>query len=184
MPLINRCDKASMPHGSLRTVLRGALGLIWASALLSAQAANAQVNVRTYHYDTASTGQNLSETRLTLANVNSTQFGKLFSYPVDGFTYAQPLYLTGVFVPERGVRNVVFVATEHDSVYAFDADNPNPATGGGQLWRRVFINPGAGITTVPTIEVYPNVNVPDIRPEIGITGTPVIDYDATNGSGV
>jgi hypothetical protein len=164
-------------------VKRGALGLIWTAALLSGPPASAQVNVTTYHNDTASTGQNLSETRLTLANVNPTEFGKLFSYPVDGFTYAQPLYLTGVFVPDRGVRNVVFVATEHDSVYAFDADNPNPATGGGQLWHRVFINPAAGITTVPTIEVYPNVNVPDIRPEIGITGTPVIDYDVTSGSG-
>jgi hypothetical protein len=168
---------------ALRKLRRGVLGIIGASTLLWGQQADAQVNVTTYHYDTASTGQNLSETTLTPLNVNATQFGKLFSYPVDGFAYAQPLYLTGVFVPGRGLRNVVFVATEHDSVYAFDADNPNPSTGGGKLWQRVFINPAAGITTVPTLEVYPNVNFPDIRPEIGITGTPVIDYDAPSGRG-
>jgi hypothetical protein len=181
--MVNRCGSTSTPSASsLRTLARGALGLIWAATLLWGQQANAQVNVTTYHYDTAGTGQNLNETRLTPANVNPTEFGKLFSYPVDGFVYTQPLYLTGVFVPGRGARNVLFVATEHDSVYAFDADNPDPATGGGKLWQRAFINPGAMITTVPTADVYPPAT-PDIQPEIGITGTPVIDYDAPGGTG-
>jgi hypothetical protein len=151
---------------------------------VTAQEAPGQVNVTMYHYDQTGTGQNLNETTLAPGNVNPTSFGKLFSYPVDGFVYAQPLYLTGVFVPGRGARNVVYVATEGDSVYAFDADNPDPAAGGGLLWKRTFTNPPAGITTVPTIEVYPNVNFPDIRPQIGITGTPVIQYDPTTGTGI
>lgn len=160
------------------------LAVIMAGTLLAWKTAYAQVNVTTYHYDQPRTGQNLNEVVLTLDKVNSVGFGKLFSYPVDGFVYTQPLYLSGVSVPGGSTHNVVYVATEGDSVYAFDADNPNSATGGGQLWKRTFIDPAAGITTIPTIEVYPNPNTPDIRPQIGITGTPVIDYDPNTGGGV
>ncbi len=156
--------------------------VIGVSAVWWAQPVHAQVNVTTYHYDTSSTGQNLNEVTLSLGNVNSAKFGKLFTYPVDGFVYTQPLYLTAVNIPLHGAHNVVYIATQHDSVYAFDADNPDQASGGGLLWQRSnFIN-GTTITTVPTADLYP-ASIPDIQPEIGITGSPVIDYDATSGNG-
>ena len=84
--------------------------------------AHAQVNVTTYHNDAARTGQNTQETILTPSNVNSTQFGKLFSVTVVGAVYAQPLYLSAVSIA-GGTHNVLYVVTEHDNVYAIDADN-------------------------------------------------------------
>jgi hypothetical protein len=132
-------------------------------------------SVLTYHNDLARSGANLTETTLTHDNVHSATFGKLFSYPLDGQVYAQPLYVPNVTLADQSVHNIVFVATEHDSVYAFDANNDDPAQAGGLLWQDSFIDPANGITTVPASDTYST----NIAPEIGITGTPVID--GTNG---
>lgn len=132
--------------------------------------AAAQVAVTTYHNDNLRTGVNVRESLLTPANVNVNSFGKLFTYPVDGQIYAQPLYVPGVAIPGKGSHNVVFVATENDSVYAFDADS-NAGANAAPLWQAAFAVPSRGITAVS----FSDVNCSDLSPQIGITGTPVID---------
>jgi hypothetical protein len=125
------------------------------------------IDVLGYHYDNANDGQYQAETTLTTTNVKSTTFGKLFTTQLDGKVYAEPLYKLGVNITRgghQGVHNVVYVATEHDSLYAIDADN------GQVLWKDSFINPAAGINPVPNSDVHGAIG-----PEVGITGTPVID---------
>ncbi len=117
----------------------------------------------TWKNNNARTGLQSNETLLTPANVNTAQFGQKFSNPLDGWAYAQPLYVAGLTIG-GAKHNVVFVATEHDSVYAFDADSAGPP-----LWHTNFL--GAGITTVQTAG---NHEIP-VQPEVGITSTPVID---------
>ncbi len=122
-----------------------------------------------YHNDNGLTGQNLSETVLNTGNVNSAQFGKIFSYKVDGQLYAEPLYVQGVSIA-AGTHNVVYVATENDSVYAFDGDG----TVTTPLWQVGLIPTGAQVLADSDVNGCNN-----ILPSIGITGTPVID-PATN----
>ena len=128
-------------------------------------------SVLSYHNDAASDGQNLKESVLTPSNVNSSSFGKLFTASVDGNVFAQPLFMPGLTIA-GGIHDVLFVATEHDSVYALDGGT------GAVLWHVSLLKtglPGAtSITTVPSADVF--LNQPhDITPEIGITSTPVID---------
>ena len=126
--------------------------------------------VTTWHYDNGRTSADTSETLLTPSNVNTTTFKKLFTLPVDGFIVGQPLYLAGVSIPGQGTHNVVYVATMHDSVYAFDADTGNTAP----LWMTSIFNYSpAGATTVPAT-VKKNAGTTGWS-EIGIVSTPVID---------
>ena len=128
-------------------------------------------NVTTYHNDLARTGQNLTETILTRANVNSADFGKVASLPVDGQVYAEPLVMANI----RGSRipNLVFIATEHDSVYAYNTDSLSQTP----VWHRSFLGdsqfpcPHSPCSTASVDDV----TAPNVAPEIGITSTPVID---------
>jgi hypothetical protein len=125
-------------------------------------------DVTTYHDDIARDGLNAQETILTLSNVNSTQFGKIGFDTVDGLVDAEPLYLANVTAGGK-LRNVLYVATENDSVYAFDADS------GVQIWKTSVL--GAGETTSD------DRNCGQVTPQIGITSTPVIDRkQGTNGT--
>jgi hypothetical protein len=134
---------------------------------------SAQVSVLTQRGDISRSGVNASETVLTPANVNATQFGLLFSYAIDGYAYAQPLYMPGVTI--NGVtHNVVFIATEHDSVFAFDADSDAGANA-APLWQITLLDAAHG--AAPGASTVPNEDTDsgDLTPEIGITSTPVID---------
>jgi hypothetical protein len=128
----------------------------------------------TCHTDNGRTGLNPNEKMLSPTSVNSNSFGKLFSLPVDGEVYAQPLYVSNLLIPNKGTHNVVFVATQHDSVYAFDADS-NAGSNAPPLWQRSFINPAAGITTVAAAEGAAGPDCRTFIGEIGIVGTPAID---------
>jgi uncharacterized protein (TIGR03437 family) len=127
---------------------------------------HSQVLVTTYRNNLARSGENLQETILTPSNVAPAQFGKLFSQPVDGQVYAQPLYMPSVSVPGKGIHNMIFVVTAHDTVYAFDADSS-----AAPLWR-------VSLATAPgerPLNVSDVLGCNSMTPEIGITGTPVID---------
>lgn len=118
-------------------------------------------DVLTWHNDNARSGQYLAERILTPQNVNAKTFGKLFVIPVDGKVDAEPLYVHALDVPNRGSKNLLFVATEHDSVYAFDADT------GEQFWHVQLLKSGETPSD--------NRNCSQVEPEIGVTATPIID---------
>jgi hypothetical protein len=121
---------------------------------------NPPTDVLTQHNDNARTGQNLTETILTAANVNSAQFGKVGFYAVDGLVDAEPLYASNVAVPKQGAHNLLIVATENGSVYAFDADS------GATIWQTTTLKSGETAAPDPS---YPGL------PQIGVNATPVID---------
>lgn len=130
-------------------------------------------NVLTQHNDNQRTGLNLRETALTPAAVRSGRFHKLFSYPLDGQPYAQPLYVHGLDFGGGVKRNVVFIATMHNTVYAFDADHPSQAY--SPIWSvnvgPPFPPPGGSLPT-DTCNIHPVID-----PFAGITSTPAIDLD-------
>lgn len=137
--------------------------LLLSSSLLAV----GQVAVTTYHNDNSRSGLNANETILTPSNVNEVQFGKRLVLPVTGQVYAQPLYVPGVNI-NGTLHNVVYVVTEHDQAYAFDANT------GQQLWQTSFIGTIGGHQTVPV--AYQDLeDCYNLEPEIGITSTPVID---------
>ncbi len=133
--------------------------MVTLAATLSATAQ--MTDVLTYHNDSFRTGQALNERILTPANVSTNHFGKLWTLPADGLVDAQPLYAAGVRIPGLGLRNVLFVATEHDSVYAYDADSTN------LFWHVSML-----LSNEMTSD---DRNCGQVEPEIGITSTPVID---------
>jgi len=140
------------------------MAVMYGVALACEAILGAQPSVLTWHNDSSRTGQNLQETILKPTNVNSSTFGKLFVMNVDGKVDAQPLYVSSVTIPGQGVHNVLYVVTEHDSAYAFDADN------GTQLWKVSAL--GAGETTSD------DHGCGQVTPEIGLTATPAIDLQS------
>ena len=141
-----------MSNNSLHAAFRsGALAL---SAIISGSSlCLGETNVLTFHNDNLRTGQNLAETTLTPANVRSASFGKLFTFAVDGKVDAQPLYVSGLNIG-GGTHNVIFTATEHDSVYAFDAES------GAQYWHVSLLKPGETTSD--------SRNCGQVTPEIGL----------------
>jgi len=143
------------------TTITAALDSISGATTATISAVAPGVNITTWHVDNNRSGLNDDETILTPANVNTASFGKLFSLPLDGYAYAEPLLMSGVTI-NGAAHNVLYVATEHDSVYAFDADTPGPP-----LWQVSLLQSGANPET-------PITDGP-IQPYEGITSTPVID---------
>jgi PQQ enzyme repeat len=158
---------STLPTGSTRSFrVRGTHFFVLACLCLwllvcSSVTARAQVNVYTRSYDTSRTGANLQETILNPANVNATNFGKLWTFHTDEEIYAQPLYVSNLAIA-GGTHNVVFVASMLNTVYALDADT------GAQLWSQNFGSP-----IIPEdVEVDQNISW---ATRVGILGTPVID---------
>jgi hypothetical protein len=146
-----------------RTYLRVLHSLLLFLVVSFANRGLAQVNVLTAHNDIARTGQNLNETILTPSNVNTNQFGKLFSIHVAGQVFAQPLYVSQVAIPGKGTHNVVYVVTGSDMVYAFDGDT-NGGINASPLWQ---VNLLTNTTPTGTFGL-----------EYGVIGTPVIDLSS------
>ncbi len=162
--LLSSKRRLSLRSTLMKTVMKTAVSLALATGLFASQAAMAQTSVTTQHNNNMRTGANTGETSLTPLNVSQDTFGLLYTQPVDGYIVAQPLILSGITIPGKGKHNVVYVATEHNSVYAYDASS-NTGVSADPFWH---VNFGA---SVPWWEV----GTEDIPVEIGITSTPVID---------
>jgi Immunoglobulin I-set domain len=156
-PVTSLSDSGSQ----FQVVVSNAVGNATSNAATLTVNAASTVDVLTYHNDIARTGQNLNETILTASNVNSATFGKIGFYSVDGLVDAEPLYASSVAVPSNGAHNLLIVPTEHDSVYAFDADT------GTVIWKVSMLKAGEHTSDTRSCG--------QVSPEIGVTSTPVID---------
>jgi hypothetical protein len=172
-PTIGSISTSGVPSNSIDYIPPPTAGshTITAKLITNASVAgSAQVDVTdfqgtlTWRNDNARSGVNRRELALAPARVSSSTFGKLFSCSIDGYAYAQPLYVPNLTIPGERTRNVVLVATENDSLFAFDAD-VNPCK---QLWKTRLIPPDDQPILSPIVPL-------DISPSVGITGTPVID---------
>ncbi len=165
-----------MPYPYSQNVSRYAISALIAATLLLIGffpvPICAQVSVTMERNDPSRTGANLSETALNTSNVNVNQFGKLYSYTIDGSIFAQLLYVPNVVIPSQGTHNVVYVATMNDVIYALDADSNS--VNGGMLWKVDLRNPAAGITAIPIANIVGS-NSLNIVGNVGIESTPVID---------
>ena len=161
--------------GQSTTILATQGAISSSTTLAVTTTSNGFAGVFTQHNDNARTGQNLNETALTLSNVNASSFGKLFSQPVDGFIFAQPLYVPNVAIAGKGTHNVLIVATENDSVYAFDADNKTGANA-NPLWQASLVDTAHGATAGETaLNESTTIGCGLVAPKVGVTSTPVID---------
>src|SRR5580704_16367159 len=163
------------PQSSLGTTVTGVSILS-----VTLHTGNGYAGTLTQHNDVARTGQNINESTLNTGNVTSAGFGKLFTQPVDGYVFAQPLYVPNVSIA-GGTHNVIYLATENDSVYAFDADS-GAAPNNAPLWKVTLLDAahGSGPNAVPVNATGAtggqiDVACGNINSEIGITSTPVID---------
>ena len=154
------------------------LAFLFASTAVSWAQTPTPVPVLTWRYDLTHAGENTQETELTPNNVNANSFGKLFSLSVDSTVYAQPLYVPGLKMSDGQVHNVLFVCTENDSIYAFDADS-NGGADANPLWQISLLTAAHGAGAGATPQSPASTGEGDIGPTIGITGTPTID-PATN----
>lgn len=169
---LRSCDLSSAlcSMSSLRPRAFSKWLLMLGVVVLLLDASSGAQDVLMHHYDAYRSGVQSHEVKLMPKNLGTSSFGRLFLMPVDGQVYAQPLWVGGLVMNDGNAHNVLFVATEHDSVYAFDADGRTPAK--GFYWRESLLQKGE--TTIPAGDT----NTTDIMPEIGITGTPVIDRKA------
>lgn len=148
-----------------RVLVSNAAGSVTSSAAILTVTSDspAGVDVTSYHYDNARTGQNLNERTLTLTAVASGRFAKVGSFLVDGKVDAQPLLVSAVVIPNAGTHNILYVATEHGTVYAYDADNTSAPT----MYWTASVLAGESPNSEPRCG--------QVSPEIGVTATPVID---------
>src|SRR5713226_8707721 len=154
---------------ALLAVIVAKLGVVF---LLLVTLCYGQVSVLTQRNDPARDGLNANETALTLSSVSVGNFGKLFNLPVDGYVYAQPLYVPNVVIPGNGTHNVVYAATQHDSLFAYDADGQTLQP----LWKDDLAAMGCPNSwTCTPVPDSANPGTSDVVPEVGITSTPVID---------